>query len=145
MTTYMWQTAGQDAVDLEAASDEEVHAGLQRLLDSFPAVPLPREFSVLRTNWGTDPLFRGSYSFVGASASLADTEMLAAPLTGQQASASDSTGVEGKGANKDGIERLQVLFCGEATHTKYFGTTHGAYFTGQREAERLLQSFRLGC
>lgn len=36
------------------------------------------------------------------------------------------------------IDVLRVMFCGEATHHEYFGTTHGAYLSGIREAERLI-------
>ncbi len=33
-----------------------------------------------------------------------------------------------------------VLFCGEATHSDMFSTTHGAYLTGLRESERILKT-----
>ena len=32
-----------------------------------------------------------------------------------------------------------MLFCGEATHSDMFSTTHGAFLTGQRESERILK------
>ena len=31
-----------------------------------------------------------------------------------------------------------LLFAGEATHDEFYSTTHGAVFTGRREAERIL-------
>lgn len=37
-----------------------------------------------------------------------------------------------------------VCFAGEATHETYFGTTHGALLTGQREALRVLQVISAG-
>lgn len=52
------------------------------MLEAFPAIKLPREFSVLRTRWGADPLHRGSYSYVSARSSTSDVETLAEPLVG---------------------------------------------------------------
>jgi len=36
---------------------------------------------------------------------------------------------------------LQLLFAGEATHRTHYSTTHGAHFSGLREANRLLQHY----
>ena len=61
----------------------QVHEGIGCVLDAFPAIKLPRNFSVLRTRWGSDPLHRGSYSYISANASTSDVEMLSQPLVGQ--------------------------------------------------------------
>ena len=57
-----------------------MHEGIQKVLDAFPAIKVPRDFSVLRTRWGSDALHRGSYSYVSACSSPADVETLSQPL-----------------------------------------------------------------
>ncbi len=64
----------------------QVHEGISHILDAFPAIKLPKEFSVLRTRWGSDPLHRGSYSYVSAGASISDVETLSQPLVSQPSS-----------------------------------------------------------
>ncbi len=39
------------------------------------------------------------------------------------------------------LKHLQLLFAGEATHVNFYTTTHGAYLTGVREAERLISYY----
>ncbi|KAK9844063.1 hypothetical protein WJX81_003289 [Elliptochloris bilobata] len=132
----MWIT-GADAVAMEAATDEEVCRGVQGVLDAFPAISLAgRPFRVRRTRWGADPLFRGSYSYCPAGARAADMDALAAPVV---SGPSPNPGPGGAAGGQAAPPR--VLFAGEATHRSYFGTVHGAYFSGQREARRLLAAF----
>ena len=38
--------------------------------------------------------------------------------------------------------RPLVLFAGEATHAEHYGTAHGAFMSGVREAERLLAAWQ---
>ena len=54
--------------------------GIGAILDAFPALDLPRSFSVTRSRWGADPLCRGSYSYVTPGASGNSIEALSAPL-----------------------------------------------------------------
>ena len=61
---------GDSALEMEALSDEEVQAGIVELFRTFPSVPLPQGARmpprVLRSRWGRDELFRGSYSYLRA-------------------------------------------------------------------------------
>nr|XP_045013482.1 spermine oxidase isoform X2 [Jaculus jaculus] len=90
-----------------------------------PNIPKPRR--ILRSAWGSNPYFRGSYSYTQVGSSGADVEKLAKPLPYTESSKTAP---------------MQVLFSGEATHRKYYSTTHGALLSGQREAARLIEMYR---
>ncbi len=77
------------------------------------AIPHPDAWLI--TRWRNDPFARGSYSYVPVGATPEDFDALAAPVA----------------------DRL--FFAGEATHRRCYATVHGAYLTGQREAERILK------
>ena len=89
---------------------------------------LPSIVNVDRTQWAINPWTRGSYSFLSKAASASDFDILASPLP-----------YESAGSKK--VPAFQLLFAGEATHRQCYGTVHGAYLTGVREAERLLKHF----
>jgi monoamine oxidase len=78
------------------------------------ALRAPEPVGVLVTRWAADPFARGSYSFLAVGAGPDDQEALAAPVG----------------------DRL--AFAGEATHSEFFATVHGAYLSGLREADRIL-------
>lgn len=74
---------GEHAKAMEKCSDDEVHKGVTALLAAYPAIPCPDAAvpRMIRSSWGSDPLFRGSYSYVNAVGSPDDIDTLAAPLT----------------------------------------------------------------
>ena len=121
----MWMT-GEDARRMEAASDAELQQHIAAVLQEFPALALPSEFKVYRSCWGSDPLFRGSYSYGSASAVGGECSALAEPLCAPESAT------------------LRLLFAGEACHSRYFGCTHGAYVTGQSQARALMKSLNIG-
>ncbi|KAI3754190.1 hypothetical protein L1987_53968 [Smallanthus sonchifolius] len=132
--------AGEEALHLETIPDEvildEVSTTLSAFLSSQPDSHeqcngnVTKNSSklnlvkVLKSKWGSDPLFLGSYSYVAVGSSGCDIDTLAEPLT------------------KSGSHPLQILFAGEATHRTHYSTTHGAYFSGIREANRLLEYYQ---
>ncbi|KAF3328354.1 putative polyamine oxidase 5 [Carex littledalei] len=140
--------AGKEATHLESLDDEEIIRGVNATLDAFlptcgakyahshasctgteTAVQKPgcRITSVKRSRWATDPLFLGSYSYVSTASSGDDLDLMAEPLP----------------RGKNTVPRLQILFAGEATHRTHYSTTHGAYYSGIREADRLLQFYNV--
>ncbi|GLU10048.1 hypothetical protein SLE2022_268760 [Rubroshorea leprosula] len=152
--------AGQEALKLETLTDEQIIDGVSTTLCSFLSHPhqernpnshelcngnvksfenlsgVGLKFSkVLKSKWGSDPLFLGSYSYVAVGSSGADLDTMAEPLP------KVSISNPGGGESSPLVCPLQILFAGEATHRTHYSTTHGAYFSGLREADRLLQHY----
>uniref|UniRef100_A0ACD5VYP9 Uncharacterized protein n=1 Tax=Avena sativa TaxID=4498 RepID=A0ACD5VYP9_AVESA len=128
--------AGREASHLESLPDDDVIRAVHATLDSFlPAAAAGatsrwRVKTIKRSGWATDPLFLGSYSYVAVGSSGDDLDRMAEPLPRE---------VEAGGSGTP----LRVLFAGEATHRTHYSTTHAAYLSGVREANRLLQHYRV--
>nr|KAF6472543.1 spermine oxidase [Molossus molossus] len=119
---------GEEALVMEKCDDEAVAEICTEMLRQFTGnsnIPKPRR--IMRSAWGSNPYFRGSYSYTQVGSSGADVEKLAKPLPYTESSKTAP---------------MQVLFSGEATHRKYYSTTHGALLSGQREAARLIEMYR---
>ncbi|XP_032417939.1 spermine oxidase isoform X1 [Xiphophorus hellerii] len=124
---------GQEALHMERCDDETVAETCTKLLRRFTGNPdIPKPKRILRSSWGSNPYIQGSYSFTRVGSSGQDCERLAMPLP-----YANSTKAPVRQLNKP----LQVLFAGEATHRKYYSTTHGALLSGQREATRLMEVY----
>ncbi|KAL3535618.1 hypothetical protein ACH5RR_004079 [Cinchona calisaya] len=134
--------AGKEALELESLNDEDILNGVSTTISNFlshsnqlyngDANSVEKSSAkcldfakILRSKWGNDPLFLGSYSYVAVGSSGDDLDTMAEPLP--------------KPSNSS---PLQILFAGEATHRTHYSTTHGAYFSGLREANRLLQHYK---
>ncbi|KAI0488037.1 hypothetical protein KFK09_027861 [Dendrobium nobile] len=121
---------GREAAEVEMMDDDEIIRGLHATLDGFSPPPAVdgggygRIARVRKSGWGKDPRFLGSYSYVAVGSSGDDQDALADPLP------SDSS-----------LSPMQILFAGEATHRTRYATTHGAYLSGLREADRLLRHY----
>ncbi|XP_059561614.1 spermine oxidase isoform X3 [Myotis daubentonii] len=149
---------GEEALVMEKCDDEAVAEICTEMLRQFtgnPNIPKPRR--ILRSSWGSNPYFRGSYSYTQVGSTGTDVEKLAKPLpytesskTAQGSSSKQQPGhllsskcpEQSLDPNRGSIKPMQVLFSGEATHRKYYSTTHGALLSGQREAARLIEMYR---
>lgn len=118
--------SGSAARHMEQLSEEEIKQEIfhfiSRLMGTALNVTVPSPALILRSSWSSNPHFRGSYSFrsmeterMGVSAA-----QLSEPV-----------------ANSNGISVLH--FAGEATHSSFYSTVHGAVETGWREATRLIK------
>ncbi|KHJ75302.1 hypothetical protein OESDEN_25082 [Oesophagostomum dentatum] len=119
--------AGQPVMD--NMSDEEIKLRITRLIRDMKndqSIPPPSEIvsrSSLRTKLTKNELLLGSYSYMSLAQARAriSHSQLAIPIK----------------HNK----RLKVLFAGEATHHRLFQTAVGAYLSGRREADRLVDDW----
>ena len=109
-------TGGDFARGLEQKSEDQIQKEVMTVLRRMfgKGIPEPRKMAV--TRWGGDPFSRGSYSYVPVGATNKNYDILAEPLA------------EGR-----------LRFAGEATIRKYPGTVHGAFLSGVREAEAILE------
>ncbi|KAM9486234.1 spermine oxidase isoform 1-T3 [Clarias gariepinus] len=122
-----WIT-GREAIHMETLQDREIGDVCVRLLRSFTGWSVPDVSQVLISRWGHDPHVLGSYTFIPHWVNgVKEHEALASPLP------CCSQVPESK--------PLQVLFAGEATHVNFYTTTHGAYLSGIREAQRLINQY----
>ncbi|KAI5636667.1 flavin containing amine oxidoreductase domain-containing protein [Phthorimaea operculella] len=117
----MW-TCGKATEQAEILPEDKVKDKSLHLLKQFTAANLtiPEPTGMLRSKWFANEFTRGTYTYESmiAASHLTARSDLAAPL-------------------KDSADTPRVLFAGEATHQKRFGTVHGAAETGIREAMRL--------
>ncbi|XP_039758714.1 spermine oxidase-like isoform X1 [Pararge aegeria] len=120
---------GAGAMEMERASYEQVKAGIEKLLQvlfskQFKLNPVK---SILRSQWASNPLIRGSYSYrsVYTEENDASAKALSEPLYH-----GDSFPVVG--------------FAGEATSYHRHNGVHGAVEAGFREADRFIDSFKKG-
>lgn len=104
---------GQTALQLESFSDEELIKKIMTNLQNHFTTDLPDPEIFITTRWSQDPFSYGSYSYFKTGSTTVDYDTISEPIA----------------------DRL--FFAGEATCSEYPSTTHGAYLSGIREAERI--------
>ncbi|XP_072938120.1 spermine oxidase-like isoform X2 [Epargyreus clarus] len=120
---------GKGAEEMEKVSPERVKAGVSKLMDvvfkkQFKVTPVK---AVLRSQWASNPLARGTYSYRGV-----DTE-----------EQGGSAVILSEPLYHDSSKGFPVVcFAGEATSHHHHGPAHGAVESGFREAERLIATFK---
>jgi monoamine oxidase len=80
-------------------------------------IPMPQK--VVVTQWNVDEYTGGAYSFNQVGMGRHDRHLLAQP-----------------------IGRNQIFIAGEATHSRYFATTTGAFLTGRAAARKAIQALQ---
>lgn len=98
----------------ETMTDGQIITEIMLHLKSIYGNSIPNPTTMLRTKWGVNPHSFGSYSFATTGTTTADFDTL-------------SNSINGK-----------LFFGGEHTNRQYRGTVHGAYISGQREADKII-------
>ncbi|XP_010438275.1 PREDICTED: probable polyamine oxidase 5 [Camelina sativa] len=149
--------AGKEALELEKLTDEEIIEGVTTTISCLTGKEVKKDAAktltngslndggevmkitkVLKSKWGSDPLFRGSYSYVAVGSSGDDLDAMAEPLPKINKKVGQVNGHD----HQAKVHELQLMFAGEATHRTHYSTTHGAYYSGLREANRLLKHYK---
>ena len=118
------QFPGKQAEELERCTDDEIIEACMGPLRKIYGSKCLEPTRVSITRWRADPFAKGSFSMLPVNC-------------GDQTQANKS--LAGPVGGKPWQGRL--LFAGEATSTEHPGTVRGAYETGEREADRLIQRF----
>lgn len=115
------QIAGDAAKYIEKISDDLLAQAFQELLSHFyPDNQAPKPKQLIRSSWSNQPFIHGSHTFVKIGSSIHDIKQLAIPWPNKPA-------------------KPLILFAGEGTHERFYGTAHGAYLTGVREGKRIVE------
>jgi len=109
-------SVGSYAITADQMSEAEAKADALDVLRNIWGDAVTEPTQMLRTTWYTDPHTLGAYAY---------------PTPGASASMYDRLG--------EPVED-RLMLCGEHTIFDYAGTTHGAYITGLRAAEHILDS-----
>ncbi|MBM2820051.1 MAG: monoamine oxidase, partial [Nitrosarchaeum sp.] len=106
---------GSTAERLEHETDETIKQQIMEALrKTYPYSTIPDPVKIIRTSWATDPLSFGTYSFIPVTGTTSDIDELAKPVDDK------------------------LFFAGESTSTRYYGTVHGAYISGYKAAQEIL-------
>ncbi|KAJ8248443.1 hypothetical protein GJAV_G00242070 [Gymnothorax javanicus] len=117
--------AGHESEYMETLPEAEVLESITKLIRRFTGDPTITPIRMVRSQWFHDPYTCGSYSCLNKGCSELDIKTLAEPLP----------------LNGSRTKPLQVLFAGEATHSSFFSTVHGALLSGWREGDRIISHY----
>ena len=106
--------AGAYGREVETLSDAQIIDAAMQVLRRIYGGGIPDPVATRITRWSSDPFAYGSYSFLPPGARSVHRRRLARAVKGR------------------------LLFAGEATSHEYPATVHGAYLSGVRAAEQIL-------
>jgi monoamine oxidase len=105
---------GDYGLQTESMTDQQVQDEVMTHLRTIYGSNTPDPSSLRRTKWQADPFAKGAYSFVANGGRSEAYDILAGELNGN------------------------LFFAGEHTSRDYRGTAHGAFLSGEREADKII-------
>lgn len=105
---------GDYGLAMENQTDAQITNDIMEILRKIYGNDIPNPTEVLISRWTQDPFARGSYSFAGLGSLPEHFEAFEVPLNNR------------------------VFFAGEHTTHDYRGTVHGAYLSGIREGQKIV-------
>jgi len=105
---------GKYATQTESMSDAQITTEITSHLKAIYGNNISNPIQFLRTKWGSNINSFGSYSFATSGTTSEDFNTMAQSV------------------------QNKVFFAGEHTEMEYRGTVHGAYLSGLREAEKII-------
>ena len=99
----------------ETMSDAQIIDEIMRHLRDIYGNNIPNPTNIVRTKWQSNPNSFGAYSYTAVGTEMQHFDDLAQEIN-----------------NK-------LFFAGEHTHIDYFSTAHGAYLSGIREADKIIE------
>ncbi|XP_055380939.1 spermine oxidase-like isoform X2 [Condylostylus longicornis] len=99
------------AKEMESLKDEEIITTCVKILEHFTKKKVPQPISYYCTRWGTNPFVKGGYSFISTKydENEKSRECLKNPINIGNS--------------------CTVVFAGEACHSNYYSTAHGAFLS----------------
>lgn len=116
--------AGDKIKEFETISDDKIMNDCMWLLQKFLKQKITKPKAMIRTKWGSNENFLGTYSYLSVESAKngITCENLAESI-------------------KDENLKPILLFSGEATDSKYQGYVHGSINSGRRSAEEIIDYY----
>ena len=109
---------GNESIELENKSDSTIKEQIMKNLKLMFGNNIPYPNFMIRTKWNSDNFTFGSYSYASVGSKKNDFKTISKSI------------------------KNKVFFAGEHTSQDYRGTVHGAYLSGIREAENVINKLK---
>lgn len=107
--------SGEKAISIEHKNKKEITKDCMEIIKKIYGNKTPNPIEIISTKWTSDPFSFGSNSYLAVNSEINDYKILS-----------------------ESVNDL-LFFAGEATNFEYPATVHGAYLSGEREADKIIR------